>query len=114
MFLEYVHRVNSLHDRPEWYNALTNNCTTNIALSVAEARDTRVRFDWRILLNGKADELLYETNGLVTDGQPFPRLKEQAHINAAAMAADKSADFSKLICEGRIGFPDGSVAIPSR
>jgi Domain of unknown function (DUF4105) len=104
IFLDYLKRVNSLHDRPEWYNALTNNCTTNIAVSTAEARDVRVRLDWRILLNGKMDEMLYERNAVVTDGLPLPALKEQAHINAAAIAADKSGDFSRLIREGRIGF----------
>ena len=104
IFLDYLQRVNDLHERPEWYNALTNNCTTNIAVSIAEARDVRVRHDWRILLNGKMDEMLYERNGLVTDGRSLAVLKEQAHVNAAAKAADKSSDFSRLIREGRIGF----------
>jgi hypothetical protein len=83
---------------------LTNNCTTNIAVSIAEARDTRVRYDWRILLNGKMDGMLYEHNGLVTEGRSLPELREQAHINAAAKAAGASPDFSQLIREGRIGF----------
>jgi Domain of unknown function (DUF4105) len=104
LLLDYLERVNDLHERPEWYNALTNNCTTNIAVSIAEARDISVSHDWRILLNGKLDELLYEHNGVVTDGRSLAELKEQAHINAAARAADKSADFSKVIREGRMGF----------
>jgi hypothetical protein len=112
IFLDYLQRVNELHERPEWYNALTNNCTTNIAVSIAEARDTRVRFDWRILFNGKMDEMLYEHKGLVTDGQSLPALKEQAHINAAAKAADKSPDFSTLIREGRIGFAGSPATSP--
>jgi hypothetical protein len=109
LFLDYLVRVNELHARPEWYNALTNNCTTNIAVSIAEARDISVNHDWRILLNGKLDELLYKHNGIVTDGRPLPALKKQAHINAAARAADKNPDFSKIIREGRIGFGDSSA-----
>ena len=27
---EYIGRMNSLHREPEWYNALTSNCTTNV------------------------------------------------------------------------------------
>ena len=104
IFLEYMQRANDLHSRPEWYNALTNNCTTNIAVSAAQARDMRTRLDWRILLNGKADEMMYERGELVTGGLPLSALKEQAHINAAARAADDSPDFSKLIREGRVGF----------
>ena len=33
LFVDYLVRANELHSRPEWYNALTNNCTTNIAVS---------------------------------------------------------------------------------
>ena len=106
IFLDYLQRVNELHAQPEWYNALTNNCTTNIAVSAAEARDIRTRFDWRILLNGKGDEMMYEHHTLVTGGLSLPALKEQAHINAAAQAADNSRDFSKLIREGRVGFTE--------
>jgi len=115
LFLEYLQRVNSLHQRPEWYNALTNNCTTNIAVSAAQARDVRTRLDWRILLNGKMDEMMYERGSLVTDGLPLPALKEQAHINAAARAADDSQDFSTLIRKGRVGFaerPSLAMSVP--
>ena len=108
IFLDYLERVNSLHERPEWYNALTDNCTTNIAVTTAEARDIRMRLDWRILLNGKMDEMLYERGALVTGGLPLSALKEQAHINAAAKAADQSPDFSKIIREGRVGFANNT------
>ncbi len=40
----------------------------------------------------------------VTDGMTFPVLRKRALINDAARAADQSADFSKLIREGRPGF----------
>ena len=104
VFREYLDRINQLHSRPEWYNALTNNCTTNIAISTAEAQGKPVRFDWRILLNGKMDELMYDHNGLVTGGLSLPTLKAQAHINDAAHAAGDSPEFSRLIRHGRVGF----------
>ena len=111
LFLDYMQRANELHARPEWYNAITNNCTTNIAVSAAEAQDIGTRFDWRILLNGKGDEMMYEHHNLVTGGLTLPALKEQAHINPAARAAGDSPDFSKLIREGRVGFnPTPSAA----
>ena len=50
IFLEYLERANSLHAQPEWYNALTNNCTTNIAVSASEADQVATRLDWRVLL----------------------------------------------------------------
>lgn len=103
LFIEYLQRANELNAQPEWYNALTNNCTTNIAVSAGEAQHVATRLDWRILLNGKMDEMMYERGGLVTGGLSLPALKEQAHINAAARAADGSPDFSRLIREGRVG-----------
>ena len=104
IFLGYLKRANDLHARPEWYNALTNNCTTNVAVSAAQAQGVRTRLDWRILLNGKMDEMMYERHSLVTGGLPLAALKEQAHINAAARAAADSPDFSNLIRKGRVGF----------
>ena len=113
VFLDYLQRVNELNRQPEWYNAVTNNCTTNIAVAAAEAQHKEVRDDWRILLNGKMDEMMYENSGLVTGGLPLPALKAQAHINVAARAADDSPQWSKLIRVGRVGFSDqlGSVAV---
>jgi hypothetical protein len=104
VFLDYLGRANSLHVHPEWYNALTNNCTTNIAGSVADARNVNTRLDWRILLNGKMDEMMYERKELVSGGLSLPALKEQAHINSAAKAAHDSPEFSNLIRQGRVGF----------
>jgi hypothetical protein len=104
IFLDYLARANRMRDHPEWYNALTNNCTTNIASHVAKTRaQKRVRWDWRILLNGKGDEMMYE-RGDLAGNLPFAELKQRAHINAAARRADNSLDFSRLIREGRPGF----------
>ena len=104
IFLDYIERVNELHNSPEWYNALTNNCTTNIDVSASQAQGRSTVWDWRVLLNGKMDEMMYEHGRLVTGGLPLPALKAQAHINAAANAADDSPDWSQLIRVGRVGF----------
>jgi hypothetical protein len=104
IFLDYIERVNQLHTNPEWYNALTNNCTTNIDVSASQAQHRKTVWDWRVLLNGKMDEMLYEHGRLVTGGLPLPALKAQAHINDAAKAADDSPDWSQLIRVGRVGF----------
>jgi len=104
IFLDYLQRVNELHRQPEWYNAVTNNCTTNIDVSASQAQGRSNVWDWRVLLNGKMDEMLYERDRLVTGGLPLPALKAQAHINAAGIAADDSPQWSQLIRVGRVGF----------
>ncbi len=99
-FLEYIHSLNALRNKPRWYNAITTNCTTSIRTQ--HPPNERMPFDWRILLNGKGDELLYERHFIVTGGLPFAELKTQSLIDARARAANDSPDFSKLI---RVGLP---------
>ena len=98
-FLEYLRSLNKMRERPRWYNAMTTNCTTSIRAQHSSAE--HMPWDWRILLNGKGDEMLFANRTITTDGLPFAELRKKALINAAAMAADKSPDFSRLIREGR-------------
>jgi hypothetical protein len=104
IFLTYVDYLNQLKDRPEWYNALTRNCTTAIDKQIAADIADPHPWNYQFLLNGTLDKLLYDRGRLVTDGLPFPELKSRAHINAAARAADNSPDFSSLVRAGRPGF----------
>jgi hypothetical protein len=97
-FLEYINATNTLRDHPCWYNALTSNCTTNIRTQ--RSINKRQPWDWRMLVNGKADELLYERRLIATDGLSFAELKQRSHINKAANAADQDPDFSRVIREG--------------
>jgi hypothetical protein len=101
-FLEYVRSINELHTRPRWYNALTTNCTTNIRSQ--HPPGTRMPWDWRLLLNGKGDELMFERGMLITDGLPFAELKRRARINERAHAAGDSPAFSALIRVGAPGY----------
>jgi Domain of unknown function (DUF4105) len=106
IFLEYIKRVNELHEHPEWYNALTSNCTTNIYEEVAAIDDSRQK-PWTLRLhlplNGKDDEKAFE-RGALAGNLPFPEMQRRALINPAAQAADQSTDFSNLIRKGRPGF----------
>lgn len=102
-FLDYLRRANELRKHPEWYNALTDNCTT----AIRTQRDVadRAPWDWRMLLNGHLDELLYKRGLLVTNLQ-FAELKKLSNINARAKAADQAADFSQQIRMGLPGFSE--------
>jgi len=103
-FVDYITALNELHDYPRWYNAVTTNCTTSIRTQHAAAE--RAPWDWRILVNGKGDELLFERGAIATGGLNFAELKKQALINAAAKSVDAAADFSRHIREGRAGFEE--------
>ncbi len=100
LFLNYANLTNDLINHPQWYNAITHNCTTEIFTFKSMKHQPH---DWRILLNGKADEMEYEQGELAGD-LPFAELKQRAYINPAARAADKDPQFSKKIREDRPGF----------
>lgn len=95
LLVDYLDEVNSLADNPEWYNALTQNCTTTIRGHVQNI-GAGGRLNWRLLANGHLDQLLYE-RGQIDTSLPFPDLKKRSNITAKAKAADRSPDFSALI-----------------
>jgi hypothetical protein len=101
-FLEYITVLNSLHQRPRWYNAVFANCTT--AIRSQRERALRSVWDWRMLINGKGDQMLFERGALVSDGLTFEELRAQALINKAAQEANDSPSFSQDIRKGRVGF----------
>ena len=105
VLLDYVRELNRLATRPKWYNAVTHNCTTVIRHHVANVARASP-WNWRLLLNGRLDELAYRDKNLDTT-LPFPALRRLSRINERAKAAGDSADFSRKIREGLPGARPG-------
>jgi hypothetical protein len=97
LFTEYLKKINALRADPEFYNTLTTNCTTNIWFHSQVNRE-HPRFSWKILASGYVPEYLYES-GRLDNSVPFAELRQRAHINVRAQAADKAPDFSMRIRE---------------
>jgi len=95
LFLEFLEEINRLRERPEFYNTLATNCTTNIWLH-ARGVSGRPPLSWRVLVSGYAPELLYDS-GKLESSLPFDELKRRSRINDFAMAADRADDFSQRI-----------------
>ena len=98
LLVDYLDEVNRLADHPQWYNALTQNCTTTIR-GHAQHAGAGGRLDWRLLANGHLDELLYERGQIDTD-LPFADLRARSNITESAKAAGDSPDFSIRIRQG--------------
>jgi hypothetical protein len=98
LLLDYVKSINGLNERPEWYNAMTDNCTTSIRRHVQHLQGGRFPLDWRLFVNGHLPEMLYERGGIDTS-VPFPVLYERSNIDARAKAADQDPEFSARIRE---------------
>ena len=102
VFLDYLKEVNSLKERPEWYNALTSNCTSNIR-GHTKPFAAKSRWSWKLVVNGYLDELTYD-NGALDRSLPLAELKQRSLINGRGQAADKDPEFSRRIREGLPGF----------
>ncbi|MBC8127175.1 MAG: DUF4105 domain-containing protein, partial [Gloeobacteraceae cyanobacterium ES-bin-144] len=92
-------RLNELHERPRWYNAITDNCTS--AIRHQQVSKDRPPWDWRMLVNGYGDRLLYQRKS-ISQVYPFEELKKRSLINERAKAANNDANFSEKI---RVGLP---------
>ena len=98
VLLDYLKCINALRDRPEWYNALTSNCTTNIR-GHTKPYAQNSRWDWRLLANGYVDEMMYD-RGVVDRRLSFGELRERSRINERAQRANNAVDFSQQIRQG--------------
>ncbi len=96
LFIDMMRRVNQLHDTPEFYDTLSNNCTTNIVRHINHIYPNKVPYDYRVLLPGYADRLAYEL-GLLDKNLPFEEIKRRSHINSIALKYKDSPDFSAKI-----------------
>jgi hypothetical protein len=105
LFLQYLDWINGIRERPRWYNALTANCTSDITSFLARSGIGNFpRWDWRFIVNGRGDEMLYDHGYLVTDGMAFPELAKRALINDEAKKLGDDSEFSRKIRLGRPGF----------
>lgn len=102
-FLDYMGRMNRLHARAEWYNALTDNCmTSGFRIMKKHAAAGRADLHWSVVLNGYAADHAYATGALDTS-LPFDELKRRSRINDRARAAGAAPDFSTKIRAGMPG-----------
>ncbi len=95
--LSMLERTNALHERPEFYNTVTQSCTNTLGDHIIRAKVFDIPFWKRRILTGSVDRRLYESRLLETWGRPFPELRVQSKINAKAHTADQDPDFSNKI-----------------
>ena len=100
LLISYVDQANDLARTPQFYNALTSNCVTNIVHN-AQVVNPKARISWEILLSGYAARVAYR-NGRLDTSMPFEELEARSHINHVARAAPDGPDFSRII---RAGLP---------
>src|SRR5262249_47968878 len=96
MFLEMLARANRLAVEPEFYNSLTNNCTSNIVAHVNTLAPHRIPFSYKTVLPAYSDSLAYEL-GLIPTDRAFDQVQAAHRIDLIAQRAPIGADFSAAI-----------------
>ena len=97
VFLDYISEMNGLRNKPAFYNALTDNCTTNILMHF-RASPPYPSYSLGILLPGYLDKQLYESQrALIHKDEAFTDFKKQANISDKAKAAKLDNSFSEKI-----------------
>ncbi len=91
VFLNYIEKLNTLKNKPEFYNTLTTNCTTTMWHN-SLINPSNISFNWKILLSGYTAKYLYDKGLLENDGLSFEELQKRAYING--LVNDKEIDES--------------------
>lgn len=96
-FEDYLERIEILQKRPEFYNAVTSNCTTDMRQHASQT----FSWDYRILVNGLMDQMMFEGKVIQgPEGMSFEEYKPTRKIDRKKV--DRSAvglEFSKQIRE---------------
>jgi hypothetical protein len=92
LLIDYLEEVNRLAQQPQWYNALTHNCTTTIRRH-AQHVGVRNPLRWQIIANGHLDELAYD-RGQIDTSLPFEEVRERSYVTDVAQGLTAGDDFS--------------------
>jgi hypothetical protein len=96
LLVDMLARSNKLQREPEFYDLITNNCTTNLVSHVNQLRPGRVPFDWRVVLPGHSDRLAYEL-GLIQSAGSFEQTKKMANVTMLARIHAFDPNLSQVI-----------------
>lgn len=96
LFLDVMRRVNKLEKLPEFYDTLTNNCTTNIRSHINHLKPGEIPYDYRVLLPGYSDALAYDL-GLIEHHGSFEETRLRAKVNYQAYLYRDDPAFSQRI-----------------
>ena len=100
VFVEMLTRANALRERPEFYNTLTNNCTSNVVRHVNHVAPRTVPGGPKTILPGYTDEVALRL-GLIDTELDLAAARERFRINDAARRHAGDPAFSLRIREGR-------------
>lgn len=96
VFLGMLERANRLAAAPEFYDTLSNNCTSNIVSHVNAIAPRTIPFSYKTLMPAYTDQLAHEL-GLIPNDLPFPTVRAAHRIDEIARAAPLGPNFSARV-----------------
>ena len=96
MFVSMLRRANQLRIQPEFYNTLTNNCSSNILQHFNHVNDRKLPANLKVLFPGYSDQLIYDL-GLIGGPLSFESLQQSSEITEKANRFAEDAAFSQRI-----------------
>lgn len=96
LFIEMLARSNALATQPEFYNTLTNNCTSNVVDHVNHIAPRAVPRGIKTILPGYADGVAYSL-GLIDNSISLDEARRRFRVNDQARRFATSSDFSRRI-----------------
>lgn len=98
LFVDILETATALREDPQWYNTITDNCTTSLAKHIRKLSGRR-RWDPRLLVNGYSDEMAIES-GWITPHGSLEETRRHHYVNPKVADVDDPSDFSQRIREG--------------
>lgn len=96
LFVSMLERANQVAANPEFYNTLSNTCTTNIVEHINSLVPGRIPLSYKTLLPAYSDELAFDL-GLIDTSLPRNSFRNAHKINDMAKRHANDKDFSTAI-----------------
>ncbi len=96
LFVSMLERANALAAQPEFYNTLTNTCTSNIVDHVNLIAHNPITFSYKTVLPAYSDDLAFDL-GMIDTDIPREQFRAAFRINDLAREFADSTDFSEAI-----------------
>lgn len=100
LFISVIQRANKLSKEPEFYNTLTNTCTTSILEHVNSIREenNKAKISWskKIFLPSHSDQIAYDL-WLINTKLSLEKAREYYKINELSEKYANDENYSKLI-----------------
>ena len=96
LFEEMLTRANTLATKPEFYNTLTNSCTSNVVDHVNHVAPSAVPYGIKTILPGYTDDVAYSL-GLIDNSITLEQARQRYKVNDRAIQFAADSNFSRLI-----------------